>query len=116
MFPRRVERARVQRAASVQHHFPAQFFGPNARKLLSNSRDFVIRRGNQNDRRRQDLPPHSSARLPRSDESNSTARTRLAARNDGADLPRQFAQTAPQRAPHAPGSDDSKAIFHPVVA
>ncbi len=116
MFPRRVEHPRVQRAAGVQHHFPAQFFGTNARKLLSNSRDFVIRRGNQNDRRRQDLPLHSSARLPSSDESNGTARTRLAARNDGADLPSQFAQTASQRSPHAAGADDRKATFHRVIA
>ena len=81
----------------------------------TNNRDFVIGCYYQDHSRRQDPPRHSVASLPISNEPNSPLRAWLAAGNDRANLPAQFAQPASQRSSHAPCPDDGQAIRHPVL-
>jgi len=110
-----VKHGRVHRSAAVQYNSPAQLFFANPRRFPRNNRDFVVGRGDQDHSRRQDLPRHSGASLPSSNEPNSPPRAWLAAGNDRANLPTQFAQAASQRPSHASRPDDGQAIRHPVL-
>jgi hypothetical protein len=96
----------------VQDNFPAQLFLADARQLLRHNRDFIIRRGNQDYLRCNDLPRHSRAGAPRSNESNGSPRAGFAAGNNRANLPSLFAQAASERASDASRSDDGQGIWH----
>ena len=92
-----------------------EFFAANPRQFLRDIRDLVIGSGDQDHTRREDLPSQSRRGLPCSNEPNGAARTRIAAGNDGANLPPQFGQAASQRTSYASRPDDGKAILHHVL-
>jgi hypothetical protein len=109
----RIEHTRIHRTTGVQNNFPEQLFLADARQLLRHNRDFIIRRGDQDYRRRENLPRHYGARFAGSNESNGSPRARFAAGNHSANLPPVFAQAASERASHTSCTDDSQAIWHP---
>jgi len=97
-----IEHSRVRRSAGVQYNSPAQLFFANPRQFLRNNCDFVIRCCDQDHPRRQDPSRHSGASFPISNELNSPPRAWLAAGNDRANPPAQFARRRPSARPTRP--------------
>src|SRR5882672_559835 len=93
----------------------AQLFFADPRQFLPNNRDFVIGCCDQDHPRCQDLPRHSGASFPCSNEPNGPPRARVAAGNDCSNLPPQLAEPASQRSSDASRPDDRQAIWHPVL-
>jgi len=93
---------RMHRSAGVQYNSPAQLFFANPRQFLRNNCDFVIRCCDQDHPRRQDPSRHSGASFPISNELNSPPRAWLAAGNDRANPPAQFARRRPSARPTRP--------------
>jgi len=106
------ERTRVHCAASMQDNPSAQFFFANPGELSRRKGDFIIRRGNQDDPRQQDLPRHSRESLPCPNESNGAPRAGFAAGQNRANPPPRFTQLASQRTSHSSRTDDGQATWH----
>jgi len=104
------------RTTGVQGSPAAQFRAADARQILSDGGNFVIRRSDENHLRRQNRPRYAGMGAPRADETNGFSCVGFFAGNDRAYLPSQFPETAPQRATHASGTYDGEAILHHVLA
>ena len=111
-FADRIEYARIQRPARVQHDLLAKFLSADTRQLLRHVRQLSVGRGHQKDARRERLPRQVCKRLPGADEPHGAARGRQTARHDGADFPPAFPQPSSQRLTHAPATDNGHAPRH----
>src|SRR5580658_4200868 len=104
--------ARTESSACMQDNFAAQLLCADAGQIFRNRRDSMVRRGDQNDLRREHLARQECVCMPGANKTHSFACARLASRHDGADLPSQLTQAASQRAAHPACTDDRKAPWH----
>src|SRR5215469_8915778 len=102
----------IQCPARMQHDFAVQFLTADPSEFARHAGNGVIRRSDQNDRRCKEMTRQSSVRLARPDKPGRAPRTGLAPRDNRADLPALFAQSAAQSTADASRANYGQGLFH----
>ncbi len=108
-----LQRTGIARAAGMHHDFAAELLAADPRDFRCRFGDRIIRDGEENDFRGNDLRRNVSKGPPGTDEFHRFARAGFRACGHNGDLPAVLMQRAGQGASHAPGAQNGEALLHP---